>query len=236
MGGLLLIPKDEVDRMASLRRGSCGDGVPLDPDRDWLSAVDASRRLGVMTRTVVRWVKIGTLRARTSGRYYQIPVSEVERIAELQSQSDTSTQLRAPEGSVRRLPKVEGSTSPHRTAESHNRRARKRGVPGEVTEDDIAHQTVRQHGRCYWCGEVTRVLNLEHVVALNHGRLSSNDPENIVTACSDCNSRKGTKSAEVFIVQLLREDAGVIQRAPFAGELERFDVPQWVLELTESAS
>lgn len=82
-------------------------------------------------------------------------------------------------------------------AHNHNRRARQAAAPGAHTAADVAAQYLRQHGRCYWCGEkVKKAYHVDHVFPLING--GSNGPENIVIACSRCNLSKGAKMPHEF--------------------------------------
>lgn len=48
-----------------------------------------------------------------------------------------------------------------------------------------------QAGRCWWCGKRLRKYHIDHRVPLAHG--GTNDPANLVLACSNCNQRKRSK-------------------------------------------
>ena len=77
-------------------------------------------------------------------------------------------------------------------ARNRNRRALEAGSPGDHTATDVRAQYLRQHGRCYWCGEkVGRGYHVDHVIPLSPG--GSNGPENIVIACPVCNLSKRDK-------------------------------------------
>ncbi|MCZ7539701.1 MAG: HNH endonuclease [Anaerolineae bacterium] len=74
----------------------------------------------------------------------------------------------------------------------HVRRARKRNAAGTHTADDIQRQYEAQHGRCWWCNcDLNGVYHADHLIPLSRG--GGDAPENIVIACSSCNSSKGSK-------------------------------------------
>lgn len=59
-------------------------------------------------------------------------------------------------------------------------------------------------GVCHYCGEAIhpfRVFTVDHIVAVAKG--GTDAPENLVAACRTCNSRKHTKSVEVFLNPLV---------------------------------
>jgi 5-methylcytosine-specific restriction endonuclease McrA len=43
--------------------------------------------------------------------------------------------------------------------------------------------------RCRWCGKPTRHPVLDHVIPVSRG--GTDDPDNLCTACPDCNQRRG---------------------------------------------
>ncbi len=63
---------------------------------------------------------------------------------------------------------------------------------------------LRDRNRCQYCGRVRpqRELNLDHVVPLSRGGHST--WENVVTACIECNSRKGNRTPGEAGMQLVR--------------------------------
>ena len=82
-------------------------------------------------------------------------------------------------------------------ARCHNRRARLLSAPGTHTAADVAAQYLRQHGRCYWCGErVGKEYHRDHVFPVTKG--GSNGRENLVIACPTCNLSKGAKLPHEF--------------------------------------
>ena len=69
----------------------------------------------------------------------------------------------------------------------------------------------RDRNRCQYCGKVfpQRRLNLDHVVPLSRGGASS--WTNVVCACIECNSRKGSRTpdeAGMHLVRAPRKPAG----------------------------
>ena len=68
------------------------------------------------------------------------------------------------------------------------RRARKQGLPATLTvEQWLAIQVAYKH-RCAYCGSKPKKLTQDHVVPLSKG--GGTTPDNIVPACTSCNSRK----------------------------------------------
>lgn len=62
----------------------------------------------------------------------------------------------------------------------------------------------RDRNRCQYCGKIfpQRRLNLDHVVPLSRGGASS--WTNVVCACVECNSRKGSRTPDEAGMQLVR--------------------------------
>lgn len=58
-----------------------------------------------------------------------------------------------------------------------------------------------QNWRCCYCGERSDALTLEHVVPLGSG--GSNDWDNCVAACLDCNNRRDKMDAYQFATMRL---------------------------------
>lgn len=55
----------------------------------------------------------------------------------------------------------------------------------------------RDHMRCVYCGVYAESLTLDHLIPEKFG--GDSDAENLVTACSSCNQRKGANNYEEFI-------------------------------------
>lgn len=64
---------------------------------------------------------------------------------------------------------------------------------------------IRDRYRCQYCGKEfsPSQLTLDHVIPLNHGGYHS--WENLVTACKECNNRKGGKAPREAGMKLIRE-------------------------------
>lgn len=100
----------------------------------------------------------------------------------------------------------------------------------------------RDRNRCQYCGRVyaQKRLNLDHVVPLSRGGRSSWD--NVVCACIECNSRKGSRTPEeagMHLVRAPRRPAGhPVLRAGWIGpgheEWRTFlDEAYWNVELDD---
>lgn len=78
----------------------------------------------------------------------------------------------------------------HRTR-NRNRKAKLKSIPGKHTKEDIRQQYERQKGKCYWCEKMLKWGDhtVDHVIPVTR-KGSSNDPWNIVIACSFCNASK----------------------------------------------
>ena len=74
---------------------------------------------------------------------------------------------------------------------SQNRRARKAKNGGFYTPDDVTALHTKQHGKCAACGDDTKKLEVDHIVAVIRG--GSNDPINLQLLCGWCNKSKGTR-------------------------------------------
>lgn len=86
-------------------------------------------------------------------------------------------------------------------ARAHNRRARKRGVVGTHTVEELHQQLKRQKGKCYYChvklGKGRDSWNGDHIIPLSKG--GTNYISNIVISCPSCNFKKGTKLPHEWI-------------------------------------
>jgi 5-methylcytosine-specific restriction endonuclease McrA len=71
------------------------------------------------------------------------------------------------------------------------RRARQISVGGSFTAYDIEKQHRAQKGKCYWCHKQLTRYHVDHIVPLS--RNGSNNPDNLVVACSTCNTSRGKK-------------------------------------------
>lgn len=94
---------------------------------------------------------------------------------------------------------------PERRKESIRRNSAKRRAQKATTAvQDISAKDVRNlfestNGRCVYCGEKTK-LTLDHVVPLSRGGIHG--LENLVGACSSCNSSKGDKLIDEWLVSI----------------------------------
>lgn len=82
-------------------------------------------------------------------------------------------------------------------------RLRASGVlSGHHTRAEWEAQKTAQHGKCYYCGIAPERLFREHMTPLSRG--GADTIENIVAACSSCNSRKYTLTAEEFFARMAK--------------------------------
>lgn len=89
-----------------------------------------------------------------------------------------------------------------------NRRGLKLQSSGEFTREEWLHLVESYSGRCAYCG-AQEPMTVDHVIPLSKG--GSNGIENILPACRPCNTSKGTKSVEEFIMG--RRESGELVRA-----------------------
>lgn len=72
----------------------------------------------------------------------------------------------------------------------HRKRAKRRSAPGMHTADDIRRIHKEQDGHCFWCDvSISEAYHVDHYIPLFRG--GSNDPDNLVIACAECNLKKG---------------------------------------------
>lgn len=86
------------------------------------------------------------------------------------------------------------------------RYAREVGAPGFHTVDEWMELVGRFGGRCSYCWEIPTRVTKDHDIPLTRGGADSID--NILPACSRCNSRKRTRTSVEFDAILLAEDLG----------------------------
>ena len=74
---------------------------------------------------------------------------------------------------------------------------------------DVDELIERDGPACVWCGREVwrRDLTLDHVVPRSRGGHLT--PENALIACRACNRRRGSRSVDAFVRDLLREGADV---------------------------
>lgn len=79
---------------------------------------------------------------------------------------------------------------------THDRKSKKRDLPGTYTHAEIEAQLKRQGGKCYYadCGhcDIKSSYEIEHVIPITRSG-SRNDISNIVLCCRSCNSKKKDK-------------------------------------------
>ena len=87
--------------------------------------------------------------------------------------------------------------------------------------DHVLAQYERQHGECFWCGEVLSSPEIDHVKPVSTG--GTNSSNNIVLACRRCNWEKRAQPAVEFIVGRLDSALPVTSaaRARFEDEIRR---------------
>ena len=88
---------------------------------------------------------------------------------------------------------------------AHNERARKNGNGGSHTATDLRALWEKQHQRCAYCKIKLTPRTLDHIIPLSKG--GTNNPDNLAWVCKPCNSRKGTRSLDVFLRDLKARDA-----------------------------
>ena len=76
-------------------------------------------------------------------------------------------------------------------ARNRNKRARYKQSEGKHDQRDIQAQLKRQHGKCYYCGELVDKYHVDHVIPLSRG--GGNGPDNLVISCPKCNMSKNDK-------------------------------------------
>ena len=80
----------------------------------------------------------------------------------------------------------------------------------------------RDDNKCQYCGS-TRHLTIDHVIPKSKG--GSEDWDNLVVACSSCNTKKGDKLLEHTDMKLLKKP-----RAPYNTmhiKLNKCNIPEW---------
>lgn len=67
---------------------------------------------------------------------------------------------------------------------------------------ELRRQVYRRDGfKCRYCGKRPRPIHLDHIIPVCQG--GSNHPDNLVTACPDCNLKKGGRTPEEAGMTLL---------------------------------
>jgi 5-methylcytosine-specific restriction endonuclease McrA len=82
------------------------------------------------------------------------------------------------------------------------RRARIASASGEHSKEDIPRILILQKKRCWWCGEKIkgRKYHVDHRIPITRG--GSDNPENLVISCPECNLLKHTKLPQEFAHRL----------------------------------
>ena len=87
------------------------------------------------------------------------------------------------------------------------RRVRGRHIPGVFSGPDLEGLFIEQGGRCFYCAADLTLgkPDLDHKTPISRG--GTNDPDNLCWACSRCNRRKHTRTAEEFARWLAEKEA-----------------------------
>lgn len=75
-------------------------------------------------------------------------------------------------------------------ASNHKLARRNREATGSIAERDWSRALARSQGRCFYCGDQSK-LTMDHVVPLSRG--GAHTIGNVVPACGPCNFRKGRR-------------------------------------------
>jgi 5-methylcytosine-specific restriction endonuclease McrA len=86
----------------------------------------------------------------------------------------------------------------------HRREGRKRGLPITLTEEEWQKILSDYHRSCIYCGRENIPLAQEHWVPVARG--GGYTVDNIVPACTSCNSRKRTMTGDEFLSLLEKEN------------------------------
>ncbi len=84
----------------------------------------------------------------------------------------------------------------------HIRRARVRGLPYSLTNNEWNSIKEYYGGRCAYCGSLSSALCQDHVIPLAQG--GGYTKENIVPACGSCNSHKNARTPEQANMELIK--------------------------------
>jgi 5-methylcytosine-specific restriction endonuclease McrA len=81
-----------------------------------------------------------------------------------------------------------------------DRRARRYGAAGTFTRAEVKRIRSAQNGKCAnpWCKHPGAKLGIDHIVALSKG--GSNDRTNIQLLCGPCNTSKGRRNNEEWLL------------------------------------
>lgn len=87
------------------------------------------------------------------------------------------------------------------SAARRNYKSRKKGAEGEFSASDTESKLLAQSGLCFWCGsDIKDGFHADHYIPLAKG--GNNWPSNIVLACQTCNTSRGSKMPEEFLIYL----------------------------------
>ena len=97
----------------------------------------------------------------------------------------------------------EYSQSARGKATVHRRLARKHELPDTLTSDDWSRCLDYWHGVCAYCGaqqDFWHVIEADHYVPLSSSDCPGTIPENMLPACKACNTSKGHRPPEQWMV------------------------------------
>lgn len=86
--------------------------------------------------------------------------------------------------------------------------ARKKKLPDTLTDDEWQEILDKYYHMCVYCESTEEPLIKEHWLPVSRG--GGYTAENIVPACHQCNSRKGTMTGEEFLHQLDLEECAIV--------------------------
>jgi len=82
-----------------------------------------------------------------------------------------------------------------------NARARALGDDGVLTVSDVLHKLQETNYCCYWCNSpLGERFDIEHIKAFARG--GKNAADNIVVSCRSCNSSKGQRTLDQWLLVL----------------------------------
>lgn len=89
------------------------------------------------------------------------------------------------------------------------RRARMRGLPATLTDNDWQRALEYFDYRCAYCGEPCNRFHYEHHISVTNG--GGFVPENIVPSCGKCNSSKFNHDPHAWLLSRFPDDAAEIE-------------------------
>lgn len=159
-------------------------------ERLWYSIQEADKLLDVGGRFdggAAGLIRTGVLVARKVGRRWMIEPASLRRAIEIRRGSE------APDSALAAaLDEIEQLRTINDRLRTELAKSKRPGRPGLKNGFEILK---RDGYRCRYCGRSARVVLLEvdHVIAVAAG--GPDDPDNLVTACGDCNAGKGARPA-----------------------------------------